>query len=139
MEEFVVDAEDAPVAIDGGPYLVALLARMIGGDQVFTTIFDPFDRLTEFQCGGADQHIFRIQLAADAEAAADMALVEMDGFSFAAKHLRERIAIPMRHLGGAVHFQHVLGLVVARDGAARFQRHAAVAAYGKVELDNRGR
>ncbi len=42
----------------------------------------------------------------------------------------------MRHLGGAVHFQEVVCFVVARDGATRFQRHAAVAADGDIERDD---
>ena len=42
----------------------------------------------------------------------------------------------MRHLGGAVQFEDVARGVVAADGAARLQRHAAVAADREIELDH---
>ena len=139
VEELIVDAEDAAFCVDGGADVMVLLARMIGGDQMLAAVLDPFDRPAEFQRGGADQHVFGIDFAADAEAAADMAFVELNGFRRAAQHLRDWIAIPVRHLGGAVHFQHVARLVVAGDGAARFQRHAGVAADRKLKRDNRVR
>ena len=77
VEEFVVDAENAAVFVDRRLDLVALLARVIGGDQMLAPVLDPFDRPLERQRRGADQHVFRIHLAADAEAAADMAFVEL--------------------------------------------------------------
>ena len=51
VEEFVVDAEDAPVGVDGGANVMGLLARMVGGDQVFAAVFDPFHRPAEPQRG----------------------------------------------------------------------------------------
>ena len=107
VEEFVVDAEDAAVFVDRRLDFMALLARVIGGDQVFTTILYPFDWLVKFQRGRADQHVFRIHLAADAEAAADMALKQLNALGFSPEHERQPVAVPVRHLGGAVHFQHV--------------------------------
>ena len=47
VEELVVDAEDAAVFVDRRPDLVALLARVIGGDQVLAPVLDPFDRPLE--------------------------------------------------------------------------------------------
>ena len=78
MEIDVVDGEDDAVGIDRGADLVQLLARVIGRDQMFAPVFDPFHRAIEFFGGDADQHVFGIKLAADAEAAADMGLVDMD-------------------------------------------------------------
>ncbi len=136
VEKFIIDCKDMAVPVDGRAHLVVLLARVIGRDQMLAPVLDPFDRTAEFQRGRADQHVFRINFAADAEAATDMALVELDGFGCAAKHLRQRVAIPVRHLGGAVQFQNVARSVVARDGAARFQRHAGVAADRKLKRNN---
>ena len=48
----------------------------------------------------------------------------------------EEIAVAVRHLGGAVQFEDIARGVVAADGAARLQRHAAVAADGEIELDH---
>ena len=137
MKKFVIDCKDVAVLIDGGADFVMLLARMIGRDQVFAPVLDPFDWLAEFQRGGANENVLGIKFAADAEAAADMALEQLDGFPFPSKHLRERIAIPMRHLGGAIHFQNIARLIVTGDGAARLQRHAGMAADGKLKRNNR--
>ena len=134
MEEFVVDAENAAVFVDGRSYFVALLARVIGRDQVLAPVLDPFDRLAEFERGRAHQHVLRIHFAADAEAAADMALKQLNALGFPPEHQRQAVSVPVRHLGGAVHFQHAI--VLARDGAACFQRHAAVPADRKIEFDD---
>ncbi len=74
VEELILDAEDQPFYVDCRPDFVALLARVVGGDQVLAPILYPLDRLMEFQRGRAHQQVFRIHLAADAEAAADMTL-----------------------------------------------------------------
>ena len=47
VEEFVVDAEEAPVLVHRGANAVALLARMIGGDQILAAILDPFHRAAD--------------------------------------------------------------------------------------------
>ena len=44
VEEFVVDAEQPPFAVDRRAHLVALLARMVGGGQILAAVLDPFDR-----------------------------------------------------------------------------------------------
>ena len=136
VKEFVVDAENAALRVDGGADAVDLLARMIGGDQMLAPVLDPLDRRLEDERGGADQHVLGIDFAADAEAAADMALIKLHGVARPSQHLRQRVAVPMRHLGGAMHFQNVARLVVAGDGAARLQRHAGMAADGKLERDD---
>ena len=45
----------------------------------------------------------------------------------------------MRDLGGAVQLEHVARGIVAADGAARFHRHAGMAADRELELDDRVR
>ena len=101
---------------------------MIGGDQMFAPVLDPFNRSFEFQGGRANEHILGIHFAANAEAAADMALVELHLVRLAAKHERQPVAVPVRHLRGAMHFKDVVGFIVPRNGTAGFHRHAAVPA-----------
>ena len=113
-----------------------LLARMIGGDQMLAPVLDPFHRAAEPHGGDADQHVLGIELAADAEAAADVRLVHMHRRRRRLEHAREQFAVAVRHLGGAVQFQDVARGVVAADRAARFQRHAGMAADGELELDD---
>ena len=96
-----------PVARRPRRGLVALLARMVGGHQMLAPVLDPFHRAPEAQRRDADQHVLGIELAAHAEAAADMAFVEMHRRRRAAEHARDRIAVAVRHLGRAMQFEHV--------------------------------
>ena len=88
VEIAVVDGEDHAVGVDGGADAVQLLARVIGRDQMLAPVFDPFHRPVEFPGGDADQHVLRIKLAADAEAAADMGLVDVDRARRKLEHAR---------------------------------------------------
>ena len=45
----------------------------------------------------------------------------------------------MRHLGSAVQFKNIAGSVIAADRAPRLQRHAGMAADGKLKLYDNGR
>src|ERR1700733_3607944 len=77
MKEFVIDCEDTTVAVDGGPDAMKLLARMVGGSNMFTTIFDPFHRPAEAQGRETYQHVLGIKLTANAKSTADMTLEEI--------------------------------------------------------------
>ena len=137
VPELVVEGEDAALGVECGADLVALLARMVGADEMLAAVLDPFHRAREPHRRDADQHVLGIDLAANAEAAADMGFVHMDRRRAAPEHVGEQVAVAMRHLGGAMQFEDVARGVVAADGAARLQRHAAVPADGKIELDHR--
>src|SRR5262249_11453520 len=133
VKEFAIDAKQSPGLIDGSADTIMLFAGMIGGDQMFASILDPFHRAAEPERGDTGEHVFGIKFAAPPEAAAGMAFMKMDRGAGAAEHARERITIPMRYFRRAVKFEHVAGGIVARDGTARFQRHAGVPAGFEVE------
>ena len=100
-------------------------------------VLDPFDGALEAQRRDEDEDVFGIDFAADAEAAADMAFEQVDGGRAAAENLREHLAVLVRHLGGAVQFEHVARRVVAADRAARFERHAGMASDLQRQFDDR--
>jgi hypothetical protein len=77
VEECVLDAEDVAGRIHRRADLVALLARMIGGDEVFLAILDPLHRPAEAHRGDAYQDILRIKFAAHAETATDMSFEQV--------------------------------------------------------------
>ena len=137
VKEFVVDGEDAAFGLDGRPDAMELLARMVGGDQVLAAVLDPFHRPAEPERRGAHQNILGIELAADAEAAADMALVEMHPRRRKPEHAGDLVAIPMRHLGRAMQFQHLAGAVITSDCAAGLERHAGMAPDAELERNRR--
>ena len=75
MEEFVLDAKDAALAVDGSAHLVALLSMV--SDEMLLAVLDPFYRALQPHRGDADQHILRIKFTAHTEAAADVPLKEL--------------------------------------------------------------
>src|SRR5215468_1364096 len=99
---------------------------MIGRGEVLTAILDPFDRASKLQRGGTDQKIFRVEFTANAEAAADVTLIKLNGLRWPFQQSCDRVAIPMRHLRGAMQFEHIACLVISRDGSACFDRNAGV-------------
>ncbi len=90
----------------------------------------------EAQRREADEEILGVKLAADAEPAAGAAFLQHHRGGAAAEHARERVAVAVRHLGGAVKLDHIAHGVVMRERAARLQRHAAVTADLEVERDH---
>ena len=137
MKEFVVNAEDASLGIDRRADAMLLLPRMIGGDQVLTAVLDPFHRPAKPQRRRADQDILGIKLAADAEAAADMALVKMNPRRREPEHPGDLIAIPVRHLGGAMQLEYLARAVIAADRAAGLERYAGMAPDAQLERHDR--
>ena len=84
-EEDVVEGEDEAARVDRGADAVDLVARVVGGDEVLAAVLDPLDRPAEPERAERREHILRVDLAADAEAAADMALVEVELFERAGR------------------------------------------------------
>ncbi len=139
MEELIFDRENATLAIDGRANAMALLARMIGRNEMLAPILDPLDRSFEPQRAQANEHVFGIELAPNAEPAADMAFVEMHRRRRAAEHPGDLVAVPVRHLGSAMQLQYVARGIVACNGAAGFHRHSGMAADRQLELNHRMR
>ena len=136
VEDLVLDRQNAAVAIDGGAGVMVLLARMVRGDQVLAAILDPLDRPAQAHRRGTHQHVFGIKLAADTETAADMPFVEVHRRRRAPEHAGNLGAVPMRHLGGAMKLEHVLGRVVTRNGAAGLDRDGGMPPDRERRLDH---
>ena len=78
----VAPARDLHLAID--------LARVVGRDQMLAAILDPFHRPADEPRRERDQKILGIELALDAEAAADVDLDHVDVALGDPEHRRER-------------------------------------------------
>ena len=128
-----------PRAIDRGAHLVHLIARVVGGEQMLAAVLDPLDRPAQAARGEADENVLGIQLAPNAEPAADVPLEQLQRAGRQPEHRGDRIAVVVRHLGGAVQLQTITAGVVASDRAARLERHAGVPADRELELDHRVR
>ena len=73
--------------------------------QMLAAVLDPFHRPADQPRRERDQEILGIELALDAEAAADVDLDHVDVVFGDAEHRRERAAVEEQHLGGAEHGQ----------------------------------
>ena len=136
VEDLVLDAEDMAVLVDRDAREMALLAALVGAHQVLAAVLDPFHRPVEPHRRDQHQQVLGIELAADAETAADMALVHMQRRRAALEHAAERLAIAVRDLRRAVQLQQILRRVIDADGAASLHGHAGVPAGLHVDLDH---
>jgi len=103
---------------------------------MLTPILEPFHRPVEAHRGYAHQHVFRIELAADAEPASDMGFEDVDRGRRALEHAREQVAIAMWHFGGAMQLEDVARRIIAPDRTARLERHAGMASDRQFELND---
>ena len=113
-----------------------LLTGMVGGDQMFAAVLDPFHRPAETLGGDADQHVLGIKLAAHAEPAADMRFVYMNRARRQRQHPRQEFLIAVRDFRRAVQFQHAVRGIITPDRAAGFERHAGMPADSQIQFDN---
>src|SRR6266481_3819386 len=100
---------------------------------MLTPVLDPFDWPSQPHGRQTDEKILGIELAADAEPAAGIALLQYHRGGAAAEHARQGVAIAVRHLGRTVELQHVARVVVTSNRAAGLDRHRAVPADGQIE------
>ena len=98
-------AQDEAAVVDRGADAVDLVARMVGGDEMLAAVLDPLDRPAEPKRAERHKHVLGIDLAADAEAAADMALVEVQLFERQVEQRGEALPVDVRDLRRAVDFE----------------------------------
>jgi hypothetical protein len=104
---------------------------MIRRHQVLAAVFDPFNRLSQIDRGEGNQKIFRIKLAADAEAAADIVL---DKVQLVLRHFEkicDGLPIEMGQLGYAPNRQLSLAAVEGGDQTSGLHGIAGEAVHAK--------
>ena len=72
------------------------VARVVAGQEMLAPVLDPFDRPAAAARGERDEEILRIELAAHAEAAADIVLDQSNGVLGEAHLLRQHAAVEER-------------------------------------------
>ncbi len=128
VKYFVFDTENETVFVDRNLRQMTLMTRLVGAHKMFAAVLDPFYRPPQPHGGHQHQHVFRIKLATDAEAAADMRFMDVNRRRAASEHFYQCVAVAMRNLGRAVQFEHIARRIINADRAARFHRHAGMAA-----------
>ena len=103
------------------------VARVIGRDQMLAPVLDPFHRPADGLRCERNEEILRIELAAHAEGAADVALDHGDGVFRERKLRREDTPDGEGDLGGAIDRQVAARRVPIGEQAARLHRHRGVA------------
>ena len=97
--------EDRAVAVERDLEIAFGLARMGDRHEMLAPVLDPFHRTAELARRERDQKILRIELAARAEAAADVVLDVVDRLFRQPHHRRHGAAVEERQLGRARHGQ----------------------------------
>ena len=83
------------------------LARMVDRGEMLVAILDPADRPPQTRGKPRDQKVFRIELSAHAEAAADVRLDEADRRLPHSQHPSKQRPIGVRNLGRTEHFERL--------------------------------
>ena len=94
--------EQAALGGRGDLDVVHLAARVVRRDEMLRAILDPLHRAAETERGERDEHVLGIELAADAEAAADVDLHEPHVVEGEPEQLCEHPAVEVLHLRRAV-------------------------------------
>ena len=122
--------EQAAVGGRGDLELVHLPARVVRRDEVLGAVLDPLHGAAEAERGERDEHVLGVELAAHAEAAADVDLDEPHVAEREAEELCEHPAVEVLHLGRAVD-RHAVRPPARRGArASRAARPSAAAARG---------
>ena len=118
--------KDRPILLAGNLDLAIGLARVIRAEQVLASVLDPFHRPVELARRERNQVVLGIELAAHAEAAADIGLNHVDAFLGQVHALRKNPPVGERHLGRSRN-RH-LGVRSIPDGqqAPRLHAHGGV-------------
>src|SRR5271155_982417 len=103
---------------------------------MFPAILYPFNRPAQPKSRGADQHVFRIKLAAYSEAAADMTFAELKFTGGQTEHFTDGIAIVMRHLGRAINSQNIAIRIEHTQSAAGLHGNAGMTSNFRLQLDH---
>ena len=131
--------DDAPLRVEADLGLVLDLARVVGGHHGLAALLDPPDGAAELHRGERDQHVFGIQLAADAEAPAHVHLRQAQGADGDAEDRGEDGAVDVDALGGADQVQLAPARVGGNgDEAARLERRRRLARIGEALADDHG-
>ena len=110
----------------------AIFPRMIRRHQMLAAIFDPFNRLSQIYRGERNQKIFRIKLAADAEAAADIVFNEVQFTLGHFKKICDGLPVEMGQLGYAPNRQLSFASVESGDQPPGFHGIAGEAMHAKL-------
>ena len=131
--------DDAPVRVEADLGLVLDLARVVGGHHRLAALLDPPDGAAELHRGERDQHVFRIQLAADAEASAHVHLRQAQRAHGDAEDRGQDGAVDVDALGGADQVQLAPARVGGHgDEAARLERRRRLARIGEALAHDHG-
>ncbi len=116
---------DGAVAVAGDLELAGDVAGMVGGEEMLAAVLDPLDRAPDRARSKGNEEIFRIELAAHAESAADVVLDHADRALCHAELLCEDAPVGKRHLGGAMDSEPAVAPF--GEDAAQLHRHRGVA------------
>ena len=123
-------SEDRAVARAGDFHVAFGFARVVYAHQVLAPVFCPLHRAAAVARRKRNQKVLGVELAARAEAAADVVFHDLDGAFRQVHLLRERPAVEEQHLGAARNGEPPTRAIPFRQQPARLhrQRHVPLGA-----------
>ena len=131
-----VDPQESPAFVGEGGEPVMMLAGIGAGGEVLAPVLDPAQRPAGAHRRPRDRDLLGLEHALVAEAAAHVGGDHAHVRLVEPQELREPGADEMRHLGGCVHHELSLALVVAGEHRLAFHRHHALAGGAVLALDD---
>ena len=132
-------AEDDAVAAAGDLDIDLRFAGVVHRHQVLAAVLDPLHRPPDMARGERNEEVLRVELAARAEAAADVVLHHVDGVLGKADLLCQDAPVEERHLGRARDGEPAVGRVPLRQHAARLHGEAVMALGAELLAPDVGR
>ena len=134
--DFHVDCEEAPALVGEGGHSVVMLAGVGACGEMLAPILDPAQRPAGAHRRPRHRDLLGLEHALVAEAAAHVGRDDPHVRLIEPEELREPGADEMRHLGGRVHDELSLALVVTGEHRLALQRRHALACGAVLALDN---
>src|SRR5207244_2606485 len=125
--EIIAKRQDAAGLIEADLEVVDLVARMRGGEEVLAAVLDPAHGPPELAGEEGDQEVLGVDVALDAEAAADVGRHAAHARFRKAQNARGLAPHPMHDLGRGPDDHRICTRIMYANDASAFHRHAAVA------------
>ena len=132
------EAEQRPVGLRRHLELVHLRAGVVGGDEVLRPVLDPPHGPADAEGEQRDEDVLGVELAAGAEAAADVDLDEPHALRLEPEQAGDHRAVEVLHLGGAVHGHAAVAGGLGEE-AAGLDRRSRLAREAERAADDHGR
>ena len=118
--------QDGPITVGGNLQAADVLPGVVRRDQVLHPVFHPFDGAAQLQGCEGDKKVFRVKLAANSKASANVGFDEVDAVFGHLQQVGQHSPVEVGHFGLSPHGETLRAGVVRSYQTPGFQRIAGV-------------